>query len=100
MATESPNAERLAFYKRIGEHDMTPLWEVVHGLVIPEPKSPCAPALALPGTAKTRPVAGAAAAGIAFLRLSGHGTLCPMQGFRPEPAKCVRTHPESPHRAS
>ena len=45
MATETPNPERLAFYERIGEHDMTPLWEVMHGLVIPEPKSPCVPAL-------------------------------------------------------
>ena len=40
-----PNAEaRPAFYERIGALGMTPLWEVLHALVPPEPKSPVAPA--------------------------------------------------------
>ena len=45
MANESPNTvisdERQDFYQRIGEHHMTPLWEVMKGLVLPEPNSPC-----------------------------------------------------------
>ena len=48
MANESANTavsdERQDFYRRIGEHSMTPLWEVMHGLVVPEPSSPCVPA--------------------------------------------------------
>lgn len=37
--------ERADFYHRIGEHGMTPLWEVMRGLVTPEPETPCVPAL-------------------------------------------------------
>ena len=37
--------EREAFYARIDAHSMTPLWEVLGALVIPEPQSPCVPAL-------------------------------------------------------
>jgi gentisate 1,2-dioxygenase len=36
---------RADFYDRIGQHGMTPLWEVMRGLVTPEPASPCVPAL-------------------------------------------------------
>ena len=36
---------RADYYARIGTKNMTPLWEVLHGLVIPEPKSPAVPAL-------------------------------------------------------
>ena len=37
--------ERKAFYARIDAHHMTPLWDVLGDLVIPQPKSPCVPAL-------------------------------------------------------
>ena len=33
------------FYRRIGAHGMTPLWEVLHDLVPPSPTTPCVPAL-------------------------------------------------------
>ncbi len=36
---------RADFYERIGQRSMTPLWEVMCGLVTPEPASPCVPAL-------------------------------------------------------
>jgi gentisate 1,2-dioxygenase len=38
-------AERAAFYRRIGELNLTPLWEVLGSLVPREPASPCVPAL-------------------------------------------------------
>ena len=37
--------DRQDFYSRIGEHGMTPLWEVLHNLVPPTPTTPCVPAL-------------------------------------------------------
>lgn len=37
--------ERQAFYQLINKDDLTPLWEVLGDLVIPQPKSPCVPAL-------------------------------------------------------
>src|SRR5919106_3395316 len=37
--------ERKAFYARIDEHNLTPLWEVLGALVPPQPKTPCVPAL-------------------------------------------------------
>ena len=40
-----PIDERKAFYARIGEHAMTPLWEVLHDLVPPQPTTPCVPAM-------------------------------------------------------
>jgi gentisate 1,2-dioxygenase len=40
-----PIDDRKAFYARIGEHAMTPLWEVLHDLVPPQPTTPCVPAL-------------------------------------------------------
>lgn len=36
--------ERRAFYDEIGRKNLTPLWEVLHGLITPEPKSRCRPA--------------------------------------------------------
>ena len=38
-------AERQDFYARIGRLHMTPLWEVLHALVPPEPAENCVPAL-------------------------------------------------------
>jgi gentisate 1,2-dioxygenase len=40
-----PIDERKAFYERIGAHAMTPLWEVLHNLVPPQPTTPCVPAI-------------------------------------------------------
>jgi gentisate 1,2-dioxygenase len=37
--------DRQAFYRRIDEHHLTPLWEVMGALVPREPASPCVPAL-------------------------------------------------------
>ena len=37
--------ERKAFYARIDKQNMTPLWAVLSGLITPEPKSACQPAL-------------------------------------------------------
>jgi gentisate 1,2-dioxygenase len=37
--------ERAAFYARIDKDSLTPLWEVLGELVIPQPRSPCVPAL-------------------------------------------------------
>ncbi len=36
---------RKAFYDAIGQHSMTPLWEVLHALVPPSPATPCVPVL-------------------------------------------------------
>lgn len=33
-------ARRAEFHERIGQHDMTPLWEVPGALVPPQPRSP------------------------------------------------------------
>lgn len=38
-------AERDAYYARIGQHSMTPLWEVLGALVPPQPRSPVEAAL-------------------------------------------------------
>ncbi|MFC3230773.1 gentisate 1,2-dioxygenase [Marinibaculum pumilum] len=35
--------EREAFYERIGDQNLTALWNVMSGLITPEPKSPCRP---------------------------------------------------------
>ena len=32
--------ERAAYYERIGAHNLTPLWEVLRGLIVKEPRSP------------------------------------------------------------
>src|SRR5436190_7177319 len=38
-------SDRKDFYRRIGALGMTPLWEVLHDLVPPNPTTPCVPAL-------------------------------------------------------
>ncbi|MGH7112247.1 MAG: gentisate 1,2-dioxygenase [Stellaceae bacterium] len=48
MAMEQPAArtpEREAFYQKIGAQSLAPLWERLHGIVTPEPVTPCRPAL-------------------------------------------------------
>ena len=37
--------DRKAFYDRIGQQNLTPLWEVLHGLVTPEPVHKVQPAI-------------------------------------------------------
>ena len=39
------NESRRAYYERIGQHGMTPLWEVLGALVPPQPSPPIVPAL-------------------------------------------------------
>ena len=41
----SDQVARKAFYNAIAAHSMTPLWEVLHALVPPQPNTPCEPAL-------------------------------------------------------
>jgi gentisate 1,2-dioxygenase len=36
---------RAAFYARIDEENLTPLWEVLSALVPPTPTTPCVPAM-------------------------------------------------------
>lgn len=38
-------ADREALYRDMSPHHLTPLWEVLHALVPPQPRSPCVPAL-------------------------------------------------------
>ncbi len=38
-------SQRARFYQRIDRENMTPLWEVLHALVPPEPAVPCDPAI-------------------------------------------------------
>jgi gentisate 1,2-dioxygenase len=45
LSAGDPAGERRAFYERIGQLGMTPLWEVLGALVPPQPTSPVAPAL-------------------------------------------------------
>jgi gentisate 1,2-dioxygenase len=40
-----PSAERAAFYRRIDQDNLTPLWEVLGTLVPQRPATPCVPAL-------------------------------------------------------
>jgi gentisate 1,2-dioxygenase len=42
--TNEPDAQRQAFYRDIAPLNLTPLWEVLHGLVTPQPQTPAAPA--------------------------------------------------------
>ena len=42
--TASVAAQRRAFYERIAALHLSPLWEVLHGLVPRAPASPCVPA--------------------------------------------------------
>jgi gentisate 1,2-dioxygenase len=45
FAQPKTSDERRAFYEQIGHRHLTPLWEVLGDLVIPQPNSPCVPAL-------------------------------------------------------
>lgn len=45
MTTPHPAAARQALYRDMSPHHLTPLWEVLHALVPPQPRSPCVPAL-------------------------------------------------------
>jgi gentisate 1,2-dioxygenase len=44
-AKHNVKAARQAYYDRIAQYHMTPLWEVLKGLVTPEPKTQCQPTL-------------------------------------------------------
>jgi gentisate 1,2-dioxygenase len=44
-AQSEQTPERKAFYRRIDGYHLAPLWEVLRGLITPEPRSPCLPAL-------------------------------------------------------
>jgi gentisate 1,2-dioxygenase len=43
QSTQHPDRAKL--YADMSPHHLTPLWEVLHALVPPQPKTPCAPAL-------------------------------------------------------
>lgn len=45
MSVQPVSNARRDYYERISANSMAPLWEVLHGLVIPEPRSPAVPAL-------------------------------------------------------
>ncbi|HTT37705.1 MAG TPA: gentisate 1,2-dioxygenase [Burkholderiales bacterium] len=45
QAAIDPRAEREAYYRRIGQAHMRPLWEVLGSLVPERPQSPCVPAI-------------------------------------------------------
>jgi gentisate 1,2-dioxygenase len=45
FAAPRSTPEREAFYERIDAQHLTPLWDVLGDLVIPQPKTPCVPAL-------------------------------------------------------
>jgi gentisate 1,2-dioxygenase len=43
QTTKSP--ERDAYYRRIGQNNLAPLWEVIHDLVLKEPRTPVQPVI-------------------------------------------------------
>jgi len=45
MEAAAAKDDRQGFYGRISGSNLTPLWEVLHGLITPEPKSGCVPAV-------------------------------------------------------
>jgi len=45
VPTPANQAQRKTFYDKINTAHASPLWEVLHGIVITEPKSPCVPAI-------------------------------------------------------
>ncbi|WP_332775528.1 gentisate 1,2-dioxygenase [Polaromonas sp.] len=45
QACATNGAARKAFYEAIAARNMTPLWEVLHALVPPQPATPCLPSL-------------------------------------------------------
>ncbi|MCW5730610.1 MAG: gentisate 1,2-dioxygenase [Alphaproteobacteria bacterium] len=44
-ATKTTAEQRRAFYERMAPHHLAPLWEVLRGLITPEPRSDCRAAL-------------------------------------------------------
>ena len=44
-AKHNIKAARQAYYDKAAKYNMAPLWEVLKGLVTPEPKTRCQPAL-------------------------------------------------------
>ena len=40
----APSTERQAFYDKIGEHSLAPLWERLHSMVTRQPVTPALPA--------------------------------------------------------
>jgi gentisate 1,2-dioxygenase len=45
MLTTNPHPDRSKLYEDMSPYHLTPLWEVLHALVPPQPKTPCVPAL-------------------------------------------------------
>jgi gentisate 1,2-dioxygenase len=45
MLTQTHHPDRVRLYEDMSPHHLTPLWEVLHALVPPQPKTPCVPAL-------------------------------------------------------
>jgi gentisate 1,2-dioxygenase len=45
MLTKVPHPDRAKLYEDMSPHNLTPLWEVLHALVPPQPKTPCVPAM-------------------------------------------------------
>jgi gentisate 1,2-dioxygenase len=45
MLTKTIHPDRAQLYQDMAPHNLTPLWEVLHALVPPQPKTPCVPAL-------------------------------------------------------
>jgi gentisate 1,2-dioxygenase len=45
MLTKTLHPDRDQLYKDMSPHNLTPLWEVLHALVPPQPTTPCVPAL-------------------------------------------------------
>src|SRR5258707_109088 len=43
--SETATPERREFYGRLERHSLAPLWEVLHGLVTPTPRTPIVPAI-------------------------------------------------------
>ncbi len=44
-ATTKPSPDREAYYSKIGQKNLAPLWEVLHNLVLKEPRSPALPVM-------------------------------------------------------
>jgi gentisate 1,2-dioxygenase len=45
MLAKTQHPDRAALYADMSPHNLTPLWEVLHALVPPQPKTPCVPAM-------------------------------------------------------
>ena len=42
---QTATSERQGFYEKIGGANVTPLWEVLHGIITAKPNTPCLPHL-------------------------------------------------------